>query len=245
MDITFKVQFETQWGEEVFVCGSDESLGSWDPAKAFKLLYQPGSWSSVVHFANPNAVVQYKYLVKNTHDPNVPVKWEERENRVVSLKGRFKHQPMVVEEVWNQADRRVVPLNQQPGHNETHHDRQHQHTSKSKAERKARKDKRRALKKEREAREARQSQLAAKSSSSSTPSTSTTTEPAAPVEIPTWMQRTHMLLGNEQLSRLINCNVLVVGLGGVGAFAAEMVCPSPFQLSFLFFFRLPALVSEK
>lgn len=39
-----------------------------------------------------------------------------------------------------------------------------------------------------------------------------------------WLSRTELLLGAERLSRLKASNVLVVGLGGVGAYAAEMIC---------------------
>lgn len=39
-----------------------------------------------------------------------------------------------------------------------------------------------------------------------------------------WLERTELLLGFKQLNRLKNANVLVVGLGGVGAYAAEMIC---------------------
>jgi tRNA A37 threonylcarbamoyladenosine dehydratase len=39
-----------------------------------------------------------------------------------------------------------------------------------------------------------------------------------------WLDRTNLLLGPEKLKKLKNANVLVVGLGGVGAFAAEMIC---------------------
>lgn len=39
-----------------------------------------------------------------------------------------------------------------------------------------------------------------------------------------WMQRTELLLGEENLRRLAAAHVLVVGLGGVGAYAAEMIC---------------------
>jgi tRNA A37 threonylcarbamoyladenosine dehydratase len=41
-----------------------------------------------------------------------------------------------------------------------------------------------------------------------------------------WLSRTEMLLGDEKLSILKSSNVLVVGLGGVGAWAAEMLCRS-------------------
>lgn len=40
------------------------------------------------------------------------------------------------------------------------------------------------------------------------------------------MGRTQLLLGEEKLNRLINANVLVVGLGGVGGIAAEMIARS-------------------
>jgi len=39
-----------------------------------------------------------------------------------------------------------------------------------------------------------------------------------------WLSRTEMLLGKEGLEKLRSSNVLVVGLGGVGAYAAETIC---------------------
>lgn len=38
-----------------------------------------------------------------------------------------------------------------------------------------------------------------------------------------WLERTELLLGEEKLTTLRNANVLVVGVGGVGAYAAEMI----------------------
>ena len=38
-----------------------------------------------------------------------------------------------------------------------------------------------------------------------------------------WLERTELLLGKEKLTLLRNANVLVVGVGGVGAYAAEMI----------------------
>ncbi len=39
-----------------------------------------------------------------------------------------------------------------------------------------------------------------------------------------WLSRTGMLIGKEALEKLRESDVLVVGLGGVGAYAAEMIC---------------------
>lgn len=41
-----------------------------------------------------------------------------------------------------------------------------------------------------------------------------------------WLERTELLLGEEKLAILKKSNVLVVGLGGVGAYAAEMIARS-------------------
>lgn len=39
-----------------------------------------------------------------------------------------------------------------------------------------------------------------------------------------WDERTRLLLGDERRARLASAHVLVVGLGGVGAYATEMLC---------------------
>lgn len=42
-------------------------------------------------------------------------------------------------------------------------------------------------------------------------------------ENPSWCERTELLLGQEKKDILRNAHVIVVGLGGVGAYAAEMI----------------------
>lgn len=41
-----------------------------------------------------------------------------------------------------------------------------------------------------------------------------------------WLSRTELLIGREKLEKLMAAHVLVVGLGGVGSFAAEFICRS-------------------
>lgn len=41
-----------------------------------------------------------------------------------------------------------------------------------------------------------------------------------------WFSRTELLIGDENIEKLRNSHVLIVGLGGVGAYAAEMICRS-------------------
>lgn len=44
------------------------------------------------------------------------------------------------------------------------------------------------------------------------------------VDIPAWQQRTALLCGHDRVAGLRDASVLVVGLGGVGAYAAELLC---------------------
>ena len=39
-----------------------------------------------------------------------------------------------------------------------------------------------------------------------------------------WLERSELLLGTQCINRLKQANVLIVGVGGVGAYAAEMIC---------------------
>jgi tRNA A37 threonylcarbamoyladenosine dehydratase len=39
-----------------------------------------------------------------------------------------------------------------------------------------------------------------------------------------WLSRTELLMGKEKLKKLKTARVLIVGLGGVGSYAAEMIC---------------------
>lgn len=41
-----------------------------------------------------------------------------------------------------------------------------------------------------------------------------------------WLSRTELLIGKDKLQKLVNSHVLVVGMGGVGSFAAEFICRS-------------------
>ncbi|MDX9758276.1 MAG: tRNA threonylcarbamoyladenosine dehydratase [Bacteroidota bacterium] len=44
------------------------------------------------------------------------------------------------------------------------------------------------------------------------------------MSVPDWLERTVLLLGEHRVAALRDKHVLVAGLGGVGAYAAEMIC---------------------
>lgn len=39
-----------------------------------------------------------------------------------------------------------------------------------------------------------------------------------------WLERTELLIGKTELERLVQTKVLIVGMGGVGSYAAEFIC---------------------
>lgn len=39
-----------------------------------------------------------------------------------------------------------------------------------------------------------------------------------------WLERTELLIGTAELERLVQTRVLIVGMGGVGSYAAEFIC---------------------
>ena len=43
---------------------------------------------------------------------------------------------------------------------------------------------------------------------------------------PGWQERSIQLLGEEKVLQVTEANILVVGMGGVGSMAAEMICRS-------------------
>ncbi len=45
-----------------------------------------------------------------------------------------------------------------------------------------------------------------------------------PIQENDWRERTSLLLGTGAVERLADCRILVAGVGGVGAYAAEMLC---------------------
>jgi len=50
-----------------------------------------------------------------------------------------------------------------------------------------------------------------------------TSEPKPDLSEPHWLQRTELLIGAEALQRLKRLNVMIIGLGGVGSYAAEFL----------------------
>jgi 4-alpha-glucanotransferase len=80
MKLSFKIDYQTLWGQTVYVAGSAPEFGNWDPAKALPMKNNvQGEWE--VEFPVPSDLnLEYKYLLKND-DGNIV--WEDGKNRLL------------------------------------------------------------------------------------------------------------------------------------------------------------------
>ena len=94
--VSFRVKFETNYGQSVYIIGNIEELGSWDPSKAL-LLYTNKEkypiWKSTTDIVCPVGMeIYYKYLVKdgnNYHWEIVSGSRSQNRHIVITSPGKF------------------------------------------------------------------------------------------------------------------------------------------------------------
>ena len=73
MKISFKIDYQTAWGETLFISGSTPQFGLWDPKKAIPLKNQfPGEWQTMLE--TETDIFEYKYLIQ-TEQGNFIWEW--------------------------------------------------------------------------------------------------------------------------------------------------------------------------
>jgi 4-alpha-glucanotransferase len=80
MKIRFQIDYRTQWGQQLFICGSLPELGGWDVHRAPVMTHQSGgSWEFELTIPGiPPSGFQYKYFVRDTQGTE---QWEMGNNR--------------------------------------------------------------------------------------------------------------------------------------------------------------------
>jgi 4-alpha-glucanotransferase len=82
MIISFKIDYQTVWGEKLCVGGSAPEFGGWDPSKAIEMSNNfPGEWE-VEYNGRYIPKLEYKYLLK---DGKGKVQWEWGKPRVLAI----------------------------------------------------------------------------------------------------------------------------------------------------------------
>lgn len=80
MKTSFKIDYQTSWGQVICVCGSTPEFGEWDPAHALPMkTHVSGEWEVECEFPARKRL-EYKYLVKDDHGNFI---WEGGKNRVL------------------------------------------------------------------------------------------------------------------------------------------------------------------
>jgi hypothetical protein len=81
--VNFEIQYNTAFGEIIFVVGSIEDIGNWNPMFGKKMDWnQGGAWKLSVPISKTKFPFEYKYFCFNTFTKNI--RWEITENRSIS-----------------------------------------------------------------------------------------------------------------------------------------------------------------
>eukprot|EP01068_Selenidium_serpulae_P006762 Selendium_serpulae@DN4502_c0_g1_i1.p1 len=82
--VTFKIRYDTRFGQRVCVVGSDPALGAWDPGAALHMVWTDGNnWMATAKLgkSKKGRIVEYKYVAI---EPN-NVEWETGANHKIDL----------------------------------------------------------------------------------------------------------------------------------------------------------------
>lgn len=68
MKIRFTINYRTQWGEALFICGDIPALGGGDPDKAFPMSpASPDSWEASIEVPSVPASFSYRYIMRHNN----------------------------------------------------------------------------------------------------------------------------------------------------------------------------------
>ena len=83
MKLSFKIDYQTLWGQVLYVAGSTAEFGGWDPTLALPMdTHVSGEWEVECQFPSGKKL-EYKYLLK---DDNGNYIWEGGKNRILETK---------------------------------------------------------------------------------------------------------------------------------------------------------------
>ncbi|MEJ2594901.1 MAG: 4-alpha-glucanotransferase [bacterium] len=97
MRIRFYIHYKTTPGQGIYVCGSADFLGNWNPEQALPLNYAfDGEWSTEKEIQEDLPSIDYKYLLK---DQKGNIIWEWGKNRNLDT-GRYNKPDILLHEHW-------------------------------------------------------------------------------------------------------------------------------------------------
>ena len=85
MKLSFKIDYQTTWGQVLYVAGSSKEFGEWNPSKALIMTNNDHSEWQLECKIPLGKRLEYKYLLK---DENGIVIWESGKNRLLDTTGK-------------------------------------------------------------------------------------------------------------------------------------------------------------
>ncbi|KAL4486340.1 hypothetical protein ABPG72_007126 [Tetrahymena utriculariae] len=82
--VSFTVKCPTQFGQAVYISGSCNKLGNWNPQQAIRMNWSEDNWWYVVSLPT-DVSFEYKYFVANYEQVTNDVCWEQTTNRSYSF----------------------------------------------------------------------------------------------------------------------------------------------------------------
>ncbi|XRB05743.1 carbohydrate-binding-like protein [Pycnococcus provasolii] len=87
IDVAFRIDYRTEMGEEMCVCGGGDHMGNWDVAKAIPMRCIDGGhvWRAEVEMP-AGSIREYKYVIRRCDEKWNAVRWQVGNNRVLALR---------------------------------------------------------------------------------------------------------------------------------------------------------------
>ncbi|MCC8154927.1 MAG: 4-alpha-glucanotransferase [Tannerellaceae bacterium] len=87
MKLSFRINYQTRWGEGLYILGSSPELGGWNPALAKPMNYTyDGDWQADIELSAMSQEIEYRYCVK-------------RNNRIIREEWNHNHHLTVHENI--------------------------------------------------------------------------------------------------------------------------------------------------
>ena len=98
MKVIFNIEYQTIWGQILYLTGSPDTLGNFDENKAVPMRYNGnGHWTYEMEISQDDIPFEYRYLVKE-YDNVINREWGD--NRTLYPENKTRH--CLVYDHWNE-----------------------------------------------------------------------------------------------------------------------------------------------
>ena len=81
VQLTFKVNYKTEFGEAITIVGSNQATGNWQDFSKSLMQWTDGDWWTTTIEVDSSCSFMYKYVVID-HASRQPKRWEQGRNRI-------------------------------------------------------------------------------------------------------------------------------------------------------------------